>query len=169
MSEVILKPPVPLYFSVCEHLLDQISSSRIGDKLKPERILSEELGVDRETVRRAMQDLEREGFVIRQRGRGTFVAKTIDPRVDNTDKSQLIGLVLHTLDVMSTLNIFKEVQRAAALQGSLVVVSSSEFSNERERQIIRELMKQDLAGVLDYAIRSGFIRPGIHWPYKAAS
>ncbi len=148
MSEVIIRPLTPLYVSVRQQILDQISSSQVGDKLKPERGLSDEFGVDRDTVRRAMQDLEREGFVVRQRGRGTFITKTTDPRVANTDKSQLIGLVLPNLDIFMNLNVIKGIQRAATKQGRLVVINNSEYSNERERQIIRDLMRQDLAGVL---------------------
>lgn len=42
-------------------------------KLPAENIISENLGVSRVTVRRALDELEREGLVLRIHGRGTFI------------------------------------------------------------------------------------------------
>ncbi len=58
-------------------LRDRITSgewSLVG-RLPPERDLAVEFGVARNTVRRAFDTLERDGTVIRQVGRGTFVAR----------------------------------------------------------------------------------------------
>ncbi len=48
--------------------------------MPPERDLAAEFGVARNTVRRAVEALERDGMVLRQVGRGTFVS----PRDGNT-------------------------------------------------------------------------------------
>ena len=58
-------------------LRDRITSgewSSLG-RLPPERDLAAEFGVARNTVRRAFDSLQRDGTVIRQVGRGTFVAR----------------------------------------------------------------------------------------------
>jgi GntR family transcriptional regulator len=55
-----------------------------GDRLPTERDLSEELGLARPTVRRAMATLERAGRIERRQGSGTYVAEpciAIDARV----------------------------------------------------------------------------------------
>ncbi len=67
---------VPLYIQIAEGLLDQIESGELspGDRLPSERELSEALGVNRMTLRRALQLLETQGLLIRRRGRGTHVA-----------------------------------------------------------------------------------------------
>ena len=46
-----------------------------GDRLPNEPELSERMNVSRSTLRAALQILEREGFIIRRRGIGTFVVK----------------------------------------------------------------------------------------------
>jgi len=68
--------PVPLYIQIAEGLLDQIESGELtpGDRLPSERKLSKLLGVNRRTLRRALSRLEDQGAIIRQHGRGNFVA-----------------------------------------------------------------------------------------------
>lgn len=72
---------VPLYVQIAESLLDRIESGRLlpGDRLPPERELSEGLGVNRMTLRRALRELESQGRLIRRQGSGTFVA---DPKIE---------------------------------------------------------------------------------------
>jgi GntR family transcriptional regulator len=53
-----------------------------GEALPSERDLSEQLGVSRPTVRAAIDDLARDGLLVRQRGRGTFTSpRTAPPKV----------------------------------------------------------------------------------------
>ena len=58
-----------------EQLYRYIRSMDLNEntKLPPENELGVKLGVSRVTVRRALDELEREGIVIRIHGRGTFV------------------------------------------------------------------------------------------------
>ena len=67
---------VPLYIQIAEGLLDRIESGELspGNRLSPERELSEALGVNRMTLRRALQLLETRGLLVRRRGDGTYVA-----------------------------------------------------------------------------------------------
>lgn len=65
----------PLYVRVYDELAARIASGRSGrgGKLPPERVISEELGVSRATVRRALAALESEGLIESVQGRGTFL------------------------------------------------------------------------------------------------
>jgi GntR family transcriptional regulator len=67
----------PLYVQIAEALLERIEAGELvpGDRLPPERELSEHLGVNRLTLRRALWVLESQGLLNRQQGRGTFVAE----------------------------------------------------------------------------------------------
>jgi GntR family transcriptional regulator len=56
-------------------VLDLIERLAIGDAIPSERQLSSDLGVSRLTVRAALDDLVREGFLVRKRGSGTFVSE----------------------------------------------------------------------------------------------
>lgn len=76
----------PLYDQLVDILTEKIEYQCVpGDLLPSERELSERYGLSRTTVRLALQELERQGLVIRQHGRGTFVA---DRSASTTDLMQ---------------------------------------------------------------------------------
>ncbi len=68
--------PVPLYLQLKEHLRRQIEEGVLppSTRLAPTRRLAADLGVNRTTVLNAYAELEAEGLVTGQVGRGTFVA-----------------------------------------------------------------------------------------------
>ncbi len=72
---------VPLYLQIADSLLVKIESGGLkpGERLPPERELSEALGVNRMTLRQALHRLETEGHLSRRQGSGTFVA---DPKIE---------------------------------------------------------------------------------------
>lgn len=71
---------VPLYVQVRDDLQRKITSGqlRAGDLLVPEPELCERYQVSRHTLRQAIDQLVRDGLLVRHRGRGTFVTR---PRV----------------------------------------------------------------------------------------
>ena len=63
------------YLRVQRQLMEQIHKGvyRENGKLPTERELCEQFGVSRITIRQALQNMENEGVIVRQQGRGTFV------------------------------------------------------------------------------------------------
>src|SRR3954465_14957487 len=56
-------------------VLDLIEQLGVGRAIPAERQLSADLGVSRLTVRAALDELAREGYLVRRRGSGTFVSE----------------------------------------------------------------------------------------------
>lgn len=52
-----------------------------GEALPPERVLAEQLGVSRATLREAIAQLAERGLVTRRQGAGTFVCEQLDERM----------------------------------------------------------------------------------------
>jgi GntR family transcriptional regulator len=63
-----------------ERVLELIEPLNVGASIPPERQLSVELGVSRLTLRAALDELVREGYLVRRRGAGTFVAEPKVPK-----------------------------------------------------------------------------------------
>jgi GntR family phosphonate transport system transcriptional regulator len=70
---------VSLWRQIVGQLTAEIAggASKPGTQLPTEAALSERFGVNRHTVRRALEELSREGLVHIEQGRGTFVAEDV--------------------------------------------------------------------------------------------
>lgn len=64
-----------LYQKIEDHLRDLIKNARDGDQLPTQTELSRRFRVNHLTTRRALSILERDGLIVRLRGKGTFVRK----------------------------------------------------------------------------------------------
>lgn len=73
--------PLPIYMQIVEVLLERIEQGELtpGDRVGAERSLAKQFGVNRRTIRQALEVLERRGLVERRQGAGTFVA---EPRIE---------------------------------------------------------------------------------------
>ena len=58
-----------------DRVFDLIDRLGVGEAIPSERQLSVDLGVSRLTVRAALDELAREGYLVRRRGSGTFVSE----------------------------------------------------------------------------------------------
>src|SRR2546430_16778503 len=73
MTAAGAQPKVTKQSVTRQQVLDLIGRLGVGNAIPSERQLSVDLGVSRLTVRAALDDLAREGYVIRRRGSGTYV------------------------------------------------------------------------------------------------
>ena len=82
MPTISSAAPGPLYQQIIDGLKRDISEGRLpaGTPLPSFRQLAEQLMVSLITVKRAYEELEREGIIYRRQGLGTFVAENGDDR-----------------------------------------------------------------------------------------
>ncbi len=81
------QPGVTLWRQIADTLLAEIVAGRLaaGAQLPTEAVLAARFAVNRHTVRRALEELSRDGLVTVEQGRGTFVTEdvldyTVEPR-----------------------------------------------------------------------------------------
>ncbi len=105
-------------------VLDLIEQLSVGQAIPSERQLSADLGVSRLTVRAALDDLVRQGLLVRRRGSGTFVS---EPKI-----AQELTMTSFTEDmrrrgmVPGSRTIELKTQPAGAWLGRILHVSPSE-------------------------------------------
>lgn len=77
--EIDRSSPLPLYFQLKTRILDLIKDQNLkpGDKIPSAEELQKQFSLSSTTVRMALKELEQEGIVIRQAGRGTFISRPI--------------------------------------------------------------------------------------------
>ncbi|WP_234031426.1 GntR family transcriptional regulator [Lentibacillus cibarius] len=73
---MIKRSRVPLYLQLMEELIKKIDNRefQVNEKLPSERELCDLYDMSRITVRQTLQELEREGYIYKAHGKGTFVA-----------------------------------------------------------------------------------------------
>ncbi len=69
---------LPIYRQLMRQVTEAVAGGRLkpGEKLPSQRELAEQLVISHLTVKKAYDELEREGVIETRRGRGTFVAQT---------------------------------------------------------------------------------------------
>lgn len=67
---------IPLYYQLMDIIIEKIEGDNLkeNDKLPSERELCDTYDISRSTVRQAIQELEKEGYIYRTHGKGTFVS-----------------------------------------------------------------------------------------------
>jgi len=112
------KTSIPLYFKIESLMRNKILSGQLepGNKLPTESDLIERFGVSQITIRKALSNLERDGLIVRNRAKGTFVAETIPMRkkfvitnqvyniLEDADRYEIKNADLKTITIKGTRN-----------------------------------------------------------------
>ncbi len=111
------KSTVPPYDQVSLQIRGLIAAKRLvpGSLLPPVRQLAEDLGVAPNTIMRAYDELERDGWVIREARKNVAVA-TLTPSFSQEREKRLEQAVAELLDVVSLLattpqELYTEIER----------------------------------------------------------
>jgi len=143
---------MPIYQDIINIIQNKIKSGTYGpdEKLPSEAQLMEEFSTSRITVTRALKELEHRGIIYREKGKGSFVSP---PRPQET-QSKIISLVLpHKEDFFSGGQQYSRgIYRSCQEEGYLCSVHYSEQSHGREKEILQEIIRHDVAGAIIYPI-----------------
>ena len=83
----------PLYLQVKNEIMKEIKEKKLGDntRLHSEREYVDKFNISRLTIRKAIEELQREGYIIRIPGKGTFYT-------DIGNKSEFTHVISFTKD-----------------------------------------------------------------------
>jgi GntR family transcriptional regulator of arabinose operon len=144
--------PMPRYYQIYTSLLDRIQSGEFapGSAIPTERELGEDYGVSRITAIKALDMLERDGHVVRQQGRGTFVA---DPagRASLTNgqiASPTLAFVTFTLGHPYLSSILAGIAGVAAQQGHPLHIFGSVKSSQEETTAVDDAVRRGVQGLI---------------------
>lgn len=150
---------IPLYVQIESLIRNKILNGQLelGEKLPTEDELIKQFGVSHITIRKSLSNLEREGLVIRNRPKGTFVAENVPLRkkfvitnkvydiIEDANRYEIKNVELKTIRI-------KETRIAKTLREFF------SFKNEDEICIVRRVRL--FKGVPMYYIEN-FLCPGI--------
>lgn len=144
--------PMPRYYQVYTLVLDRIQSGEFqpGSAIPTERELGEDYGVSRITVIKALDMLEHDGYIIRQQGRGTFVADPAE-RAGSTNAqiaAPTLAFVSFAMDYPYISSILVGVAGVAAQQGYPLHVFGAVKSSQEETAAINDAIHRGVQGLI---------------------
>jgi len=124
-----------LYLKISKQIRNNIVIGKLkaGDKLLPERVLAEEFGVSRATIREAMSALEILGIIENKGSRGNFV------RVDGTDTSLDSELFKELLKSHSPYEVFEARCEIEPIVASLAAKRRNEENIKKLNNHLKKL------------------------------
>lgn len=155
---------VPLYLQLSEILLHRILEGEWppDTSLPSEPELCEEFEVARGTLRQALSKLETEGYVRRERGRGTFVNWGGDRQRAQGMPGSHIGFVVPYVRDSFVPAILLGAEKAAAEHGLSITFKHVENDPTHQNEVLNALFAQRLAGVILYPVDSVHAEPVSH-------
>ena len=137
----------PKHERLRRHLLAELAAGRLkpGDALPTEQRLTIDGRMSRNTVRQALAELERDGLIRREPGRGTFVHEAAMRRMRG-------GLDAFALVIPETrLGYYPSLQRgfheASERLGNQVIVCDTGDDPHRQASALLQLLDKEVAGV----------------------
>ena len=147
---------IPLSLQIHARLQQRILQGEwaYGAMLSSENELCAEYGVSRGTIRLTLAELEKEGLIRRERGRGTFIAwlphKEPESRMDKRTISFIVPYVRDSF-VPTILLGLESVARA---NGYVVLFNHSENSSQKQEEALSLSLQQGVAGIVLYPVNS---------------
>lgn len=144
----------PLHAQVAAILRERIQSGiwPNGSSLPSEKELCAEFGVARGTVRQALQTLEKDGFLRREQGRGTFVKLNEHPG-EKLQSKRLAFIVPYVRD-SSVPTVLIGFQQVAEQAGFSVIFNHVNNDSQQQERVIRKLIGENIAGIALYPVDS---------------
>lgn len=147
---------LPLYQQIHARMQQRILGGEwaFGSMLPSEHGLGAEYGISRGTVRQVLAELEKEGLIRRERGRGTFAARLPRTELVAGLQSRSISFIVPYVRDSFTPTILLGVESAARASGFVVLFNHVENSPEKQEAALRLAIQQGVAGIILYPVNS---------------
>ncbi len=154
---------------VYQWLLDYIDEYKFSNNLKlpSENAVRQKLHVGRETVRSALEQLEKEELIYKIRGSGTYIKKetALSRDLDTGSASSKIGLILQGQDSRANSKLIagiadglKRISPDKKVDLN-IFLTDNRYSNER--RCLQTVMDQDFQGFIIDGVKASLINPNL--------
>jgi DNA-binding LacI/PurR family transcriptional regulator len=155
----------PLYSKIIDYLKDQIKSNELKpyQQVPTEMELAERFKVSRITSKRALAELEKEGLIYRERGKGSFVKpqdvrESPSPRRESamTEMSNVISLIIPKQEMDSRpFDYIVGVNNYLASRGYYLSVHTYHGKLDVARNLLQDLPSKGVGGIIYYPVNEG--------------
>lgn len=130
-----------------------------GKKFFSENRLGEVFGFSRQTVRRALEELEELGYIMRVKGSGTYVTEVLPDTglksSANESVSRVIGIISTHLDAYIFPSIIEGLEKVLNAAGYITLLTSTKNKLEGETRALDLMLDRHLDGLIVEPTKSG--------------
>lgn len=138
---------------------------KYGDKIFSENELSSMFNVSRQTVRQAIGALEREGYVNRRKGSGTFIAYD---GLKRRTASKNIGVISTYFDSYIFPKIISGIEGVLTQNGYGMLLSLTNNTIENEKRALLSMLENNVDGLIVEPTKSSLPNPNLNLYHQFA-
>lgn len=134
---------------------------KINEKIPTESELMANYKVSRYTIRRAVGDLEHEGYIYRVQGGGMYVNDWINNKTPSDRSTRSVGVITtHIADYIFP-SIISGIDRIISDEGLAVLIGNTHDQYANERHNLLNMLDNDVAGFIIEPTRSTLENPNL--------
>ncbi|WP_325175926.1 GntR family transcriptional regulator [Paenibacillus profundus] len=148
----------PLYLVILNDLKERILQNeyKADQRLPTEVELAKQFSVSRITSKRALAELEREGYIYRIRGSGSYVkalsryADHSGPRLDGMNK--VVSMILPFDNASGLIGYIRGASDYLNAKGYYLSIHQTDANSENENEFLKTLPKNGIPGIIYYPV-----------------
>lgn len=135
------------YVEIFEFYKEKILSGYIkeNEKLPTEQEIGKIFSVSRHTVRQSIVELEKQGYIYREKSKGAY-ARKVDKSKKNKNKVVIVITTYITEYIFP--HLIKGIQDILNSNGYDILLLSTNNEKEKEREQLKKLLEYDVAGAI---------------------
>lgn len=136
---------LPKYAQISEHFKELIKSGQIkyGDRLLSESEIVEKFKVSRHTVRQALMDMDKEGYIYKEQGKGTFCSYK-----EKKDEKKTIAVLTTYISNYIFPPIISGIEEVLSSAGYTLTLSNTNNEKQKEEEYLQKLINNDILGLI---------------------
>jgi GntR family transcriptional regulator of arabinose operon len=155
---------IPKYIQLKQEILSWIHSGRLKaeDQMPSEHEIAGQFQLSRQTVRQTLGELEKEGWLYRVQGRGTFVS---EPKLGPRDSHEIktIGMLTTYISDYIFPHIVRGAEAALRNRGYRLLLSSTDNDKAKESESLKMMMHQPLDGLIIEPTKSALSNTNLNY------
>lgn len=153
---------IPKYIVLKNELLSWFESGRLqaGKQVPSEHEIADQFGVSRQTVRQTFGELEKEGWLERIQGKGTFAR---NPERRESEQVKTIGIITTYISDYIFPHIVRGAEAELRSKGYRLLLSSTDNNKDKEMDSLQLMTSQPLSGLIIEPTKSAEGNPNLSY------
>jgi GntR family transcriptional regulator of arabinose operon len=153
---------LPKYMQLKQEILSWLHTGKLkpNDQMPSENEIAEQFGMSRQTVRQTFGELEKEGWLYRMQGKGTFVST---PQTQKSRDVQTIGILTTSISDYIFPHIVRGTEAALRARGYRLLLASTDNDKAKEKESLDMMLSQPLSGLIIEPTKSAEGNPNLSY------